>query len=431
MNVLYVDGTQALLLSPTKTAEPGPIKNLRAMASSIKAKGPTLLVLHGQLQQEKAPPAVPKDNLLPFLDTKFQSFVSTTPGSDTLFTLHDRALVAQVNAAARGTGLRITEVIPFASAALRAAGLPDSAVIIHPLDDTFEVTVASPAHLVTRSQARNDRQDLEKVAHTALNRPIANGDTPHLIVIGEPATGLTLPAPITATWLPLDVALRGAKVPAPKQPATAGGVVAAFSRRLDAATTIHPSLYVALAATAIINGGLFALATATKGQNAVLEGQRATLEQQALETQRLRARNEQLAAKVAQAQTLMSNKGPLAADLPLIAARASSIQGALVRLAGPNSPTETDTRAFGTAVDRTYDLSAVTRSPQDLVRAYQVGGLSVDVRNIACKAQSCDVTFRTAPISQAATPTPQAAPTPNATTSPGAVSGAATAGGTP
>ncbi|GGB81196.1 hypothetical protein [Deinococcus soli (ex Cha et al. 2016)] len=431
MNVLYFDGTQALLLSPTKTAEPGPLKNLRAMASSIKAKGATLLILHGHLQVEKPPPAVPKDSLLPYLDTKLQGFVTTTPGSDTAFTVHDRAHLAQVSAAIRGTGLRITEVIPFASAALRAAGLPDSAVIIHPLDDTFEVTVASPAQLVTRSQARNDRQDLEKVAQTALSRPVAVGDTPQLLLIGEPTPSFDLPAAITAQWIPLDVALRGARVPAPKQPTTTGGVVAAFSRRLDAATTIHPSLYVALAATAIINGGLFALATATKGQNAVLEGQRATLEQQALETQRLRARNEQLAAKVAQAQTLMSNKGPLAADLPLIAARAGSIQGALARLAGPNAPTETDTRAFGTAVDRTYDLSAVTSSPQDLVRAYQVGGLSVDVRNIACKAQSCDVTFRTAPISQAATPTPQVAPTPNATTSPGAVSGAATAGGTP
>ncbi|OWL94848.1 hypothetical protein CBQ26_14160 [Deinococcus indicus] len=428
MNVLYVDGTQALLLSPTKTAEPGPLKNLRAMASSIKAKGPTLLVLHGQLQQEKAPPAVPKDNLLPFLDTKFQSFVSTTPGSDTLFTLHDRALVAQVNAAARGTGLRITEVIPFASAALRAAGLPDSAVIIHPLDDTFEVTVASPAHLVTRSQARNDRQDLEKVAQTALSRPVAVGDTPQLLLIGEPTPSFNLPAAITAQWIPLDVVLRGARVPAPKQPTTTGGVVAAFSRRLDAATTIHPSLYVALALAAIINGGLFALGTATNGQNAVLEGQRATLEQQALETQRLRARNEQLAAKVAQAQKLMTNKGPLATDLPLIAGRAGSIQGALVRLAGPNPPSETDTRAFGSTVDRTYDLSAVTSSPQDLVRAYQMGGLSVDVRSIDCNTLPCDVTFRTAPITQTSAP-PAQPPTSSTVPEPGVT--ATSTGGTP
>ena len=428
MNVLYFDGTQALLLSPTKTAEPGPLKNLCAMASSIKAKGATLLILHGHLQVEKTPPAVPKDSLLPYLDTKLQGFVTTTPGSDTAFTVHDRAHLAQVSAAIRGTGLRITEVIPFASAALRAAGLPDSAVIIHPLDDTFEVTVASPAHLVTRSQARNDRQDLEKVAQTALSRPVAVGDTPQLLLIGEPTPSFDLPAAITAQWIPLDVALRGARVPAPKQPTTTGGVVAAFSRRLDAATTIHPSLYVALALAAITNGGLFALGTATNGQNAVLEGQRATLEQQALETQRLRARNEQLAAKVAQAQKLMTNKGPLATDLPLIAGRAGSIQGALVRLAGPNPPSETDTRAFGSAVDRTYDLSAVTSSPQDLVRAYQMGGLSVDVRSIDCNTLPCDVTFRTAPITQ--TPAPPAQP-PTSSTVPEPGVAATSTGGTP
>ncbi|GGS02740.1 hypothetical protein [Deinococcus sedimenti] len=430
MNILYVDGTQALLLGPTKTTEQGPLKNLRAMASSIKAKGPTVLVLHGQLQQEKAPPSVPKDNLLPFLDTKFQGFVSTTPGADTLFTLHDRALIAQVSAAARGTGLRITEVIPFASAVLRAAGVPDSAVIIHTLDDSYEVTIASPTQLVTRTQTRNDRQDLEKVAQTALSRPVANGDTPHLILIGAPSPAVTLPPSITAEWMPLDVALRGARVPAPKQPTTTGAIVAAFSRRLDAATPIHPSLYAAVAVAALVNGGLFAFGTATNGQNAVLEEQRVTLEQQALETQRLRASNEQLATKVQQARNLMENKGPLAADLPLIAGRAGSIQGALVRLAGPNSPTETDTRAFGTAVERTYDLNATTRSPQDLVRAYQMGGLSVDVRNIHCKAQACDVTFRTAPITQTQ-PKPPVTPTSSAEPATGVASTAPATGGTP
>jgi hypothetical protein len=424
MNVLFVIGDQVVLRHRDQTVQ-GPLTGLRALVKRVGARGQTILVLPGALQTTDVPPGLPEDQRLTFLDSRFTARVTVNPHvPEGLLSTHDPALYTQVTREAHAAGLRVQGLVPLVGCVLRAAGNPESAVVIHPHEDAFDTSIVSAAQLATRSQPTSGRLDLTRVAAAALSRPQSSGEHPRLIILGEEQDLGSLPGDVQAEFMSLDTALAGALIaipPAQVPPSSAPGhVVAGFQRRSDPHARIPRSLYGGLAVALAVNGGLFVWASSVRAGNVRLEAQRVITAQQALETQTLRAANAQLAARIEQARTLTGNKGPLARDLPLLASRITELPGQLTSLSGPNTPTETDARAFGQAVDRTYDLVAQTPDPEALTRAYQSRGLTADIRDVDCSQQPCKVTFRAAPTEalKAAAPDPAVTPGPTAAGAP-------------
>jgi hypothetical protein len=412
-NVLFVLGEQATLVRGDQTAT-GPVSTLRALARRINARGPTVLVLSGVLHPADAPPDLPDDQRLALLDSRHAGPVALHPHApDHFLSAHDPAALTRATAAAKPAGLRVTRLMPLTSCALRAAGSPASAIVIHPHEDAFDTAIISVAQVKSHTQATNGRLDLTRVISTALSRPLSSGDTPQVIVLGPPQETGPLPGGLTPQFLTLEAALAGALLPIPapdpEHPAP-GHLVAGLQRRHEQRARIPRSVYGGLAVALAVNGGVLLWAASLRNGNVRLEERRVYMQQQAAETLALRAANADLEARITQARNLTENKGPLGRDLPLLASRVTEVQARLTSLSGPNTPTEADARAFGQAVDRTYDLVAETPDPEELTRAYQARGLSADVRDVDCTASPCKVTFRAAPTAPLTPMTPSATP---------------------
>lgn len=212
MNVLFVQGEHATLLRGEQAAQ-GPLSGLRALARRLNARGQTVLVLSGTLQPIEMPPGLPDDQRLTYLDSRASARVSLHPqvaGPGSILCAHDLAAITRATAAAKTAGLRVAGIVPLVGCALRAAGSPPSAVVVHVHEDAYDSNIISIAHVKSHSQVPSARLDLTKVITTALSRPQASGDAPQVIIVGAPQDIGPLPGSVTPQFLSLEAALAGA-----------------------------------------------------------------------------------------------------------------------------------------------------------------------------------------------------------------------------
>lgn len=427
MNVLYVPstGNQATLLHADQM-DTAPLGNLKALATRLKAKGNTILVVDAAIQPTELPVGLPAQNILSYLDSRHGGFVvPAAQAQPHLVQVVDGALVASIRAAAKSAGLRLTHLVPFSTAAARLAGPAQSLIVVHQTMATYEVAILSPADPASsRSSSASERNTPAQVVKAAASRIRNRNDDPRIVLVSDEGKDLEVEDDHLVLRL-RDVLHQAAKAYSPVdeegEQAFPALTVAGMTRSLTARAPLDKRLFGALALAAVINGGLYVATTIVGGQVQALTSTRDSLTTQAAEVDALQTANQKLATSNEQARTIVENKGPLAQDLPLVVGRITELPATLSSLSGPNNATADDARAFGEAVQRTYDLSATTTRVEDLTRAYQERGLRADVRNIDCSTPRCVVTFRAAPVPLATTSTTPTTPTTGGATTPAPV----------
>lgn len=396
MNVLYVDGSRVALLSGEKFVQ-GDLAQLRALGAQVGAKGSTVLLMPAEIERAELPDNLAPEQIMDYLRANKGGLVVSRPGVEKpiVYAHLDLGTLAPVQSAARTAGLRLTQMIPASVAALRATGVSDTAVIIHPLEDTFEITTVSRNRVQTRQQAKNDRMDLQRATQIATTTLQSAGDTPDVVVIGDELPNTEL----RTHQLSLPDVMRGALQGAPvlSESLSMTQWVSGIEGPLTKGGKVPAGLLIGLGLSAAMMLGVLVGTRFVEKEVEQLTGQRTALQAEADAVQALRTSNDYLETRNKQAKQLTENKGSLRNDLPLIATRISE-QGARLRtLAGPNTPTENDTRAFGKAIERTYDMNADVRSVEEFASAFQQDGLAADIRNVDCSKEPCTVSFRAAP----------------------------------
>ncbi|GGR30588.1 hypothetical protein [Deinococcus ruber] len=420
--LLYVDPSGIATLISGERAATGPLSTLKALSATLKAKGPTLLLTDGELKDTTLPAGLPAKELQPYLDAQQNSLAILAPGQGTerFISLHDKRLVQQARAAARGARLQLTALMPLATATLRATHTTTTAVIINVTASSYETSIYSgrPAAF-SRTQARTAEGStarplsLAQVISSAVSPLLSSGDRPSVIVVGSPDQPNTLASDVEPLFLSLEEALLGARLPAPAaldEDATVKphpvSRALQLERPLDAKTALDRKLLASLGVAAAINLGLVVFTQSVQAQVTTLTQTKASLQQQADAVQALRALNDQLAARNTQAKALTQAKGPLAQDLPILARRITALHGHLQSLGGPNVVSPTDTLPFGTRVTRAYDLTAQTQDAQTLTGGFQKNGLAADIHSVDCSKGNCIVELRAAPTDTTAQVTP-------------------------
>ncbi|GGR32703.1 hypothetical protein [Deinococcus ruber] len=421
LNVLSLDPEGQVTLIAGDRSASGPLASLRQLTLQLGAKGPTVLVLSAELRDVKPPPGLPAPEVPGYFDSLAKGLALLPDGATpTLMAVPDAALLQQVRAAVRATRLSLTSLMPFATAALRAAHVTSTTVILQVTTDTYDTTVLSGVGVTSRRQLRQGQGESSSTSSTgrtitlagqidvAVRNLSSKGDLPVLLLIGAPLDD-TLSVPSDTRALSLVEALLGARQPAPaalptEEPLHRAQLAATFERSLIQTRALDAKVFTALGLAAALNLGLVLFAQQLQAQNAQLTEQKQQLQTQADQVQALRAVNAQLAARNAQATALTQAKGPLAQDLPQLAERITQLHGTLQSLGGPNPVAPGDLAAFGTPVTRSYDLLAHTQSPESLTQGFQRDGLAADVHSVDCgstasrpHAQGCTVQLRAAP----------------------------------
>lgn len=416
MNRLYVgaDGT-VTLTSATRTAS-GQLSGLKTLAAQAKAKGATLLIMDGELQDVNVPDGVPPTDLTSYLDAQHRSLVVAPrpPSRPRFVSLHDAAAVQAARTAAKSAGMTVKAIMPLLTAACTAAATGGSAIVVHVTPDVYDVTILGQRQVTSRRQARLGQEHaartggLGRIVDAAASRLISGGETPTLILVQDEAT--------TDLGTELSTGLRVVRFSTEElltKLARTGQIAdltddqgnqmtldaLRMERQLVQRRPLDRQLLTALGVAAALNGGLYLAANVVSQHVDQLQQQKAKLQPQDDAVLALRTANTQLEGRNAQAKALILAKGPLAADLPLIALRVAQSGGALQSLAGPNTVAPTETRGFGASVSRSYDLAASTADPQAFTGEFQQRGLASDVHDIDCSKAPCSVSFRTAPVS--------------------------------
>ncbi|CAM3665890.1 hypothetical protein DESA109040_19155 [Deinococcus saxicola] len=397
--VYYAPGREnapgTVTLSGPKGVACGPLDTFKALAAESGVRGAALLVMRGELSVQPVPENVKPEYLGPLLGARtggVTMFNPATPGG--IVASVEAGDLGTVTAAARAAGIRLSELRPLAACALCAAGVPSSAVVIVSSSQGYDIDIIAPGEAASRTQARNERSDLGRVITSACARLLSAGNSPTVILIGH--DGPVPPTELSIKSVGIEHILGTLD--------TLGGYSGPFKDLVGAALplstrrNVDRALLVTLGLAAVINAGVWGAAQVVSGQVRALEARQGALQRQADDAARLRAGNDQLSRLTAQARALTENKGPLAADLPLLAGRMGELSGGLQSLSGPSPLSSADTRAFGQQVTRAYDLSALTPDPQAVARLYQERGLVADVRDVDCSASPCKVNFRAAPV---------------------------------
>lgn len=396
MNVLYLNGEEAAVLGKNGFAR-GPLKELRALTTETGAKGTAVLLSPAEINRAELPEGLPLEQALDYLSSQRPGTLAVSrPGAvPVLYGAVEQTVFSAAQGAAKGAGLKLTQVVPVFSAALRATNAPESVVIVLPLEETFEITTLTRNRIQSRPQARNERMDEERVIKLATAPLISSGDQPlTLLIDADVPEGAG-----HVQRLSLEEVMRSALQPVPVL--TEGGSLTQWAAGIQG--TVGPQrklpvgLLIGTGLSLLMLGGLAAAKALAEQKVSELQVQQQQLQIEASAVQKLRSINDQLQARNEQARQLTGNKGPLVSDLPLIAGRVTEQGAKLQTLAGPNTPTENDTRAFGTAVQRTYDLTAQTNDAEGFTSAFQRRGLAADVQSVSCSNLPCLLNLRAAP----------------------------------
>lgn len=396
MNVLYIDGTSAAVLGKSGFAR-GALGELRALAARAGAKGAAVLLAPAEVLRAELPEHLPLEQAVDYFSAQRPGTLAVSrPGQlPVLYGAVEQALLTTAQVAAKSAGLNLTQVVPVFSAALRVAPPSESVVIVLPLEETFEITTLTRNRVQSRPQPRNERMNEERVIKLATAPLISSGDQPLTILIDA-----DVPENVDQVQrLSLEEVMRGALREAPV--IGEGTSLAQWAAGIQGATAQQRKLplgiLVGTTLSLLVLGGLAAAKAISEKKVTTLQAQQRELQIEATAVQKLKSSNDQLQTRNEQARQLTENKGPLVTDLPLIAARVTGEGAKLQSLAGPNTPTENDTRAFGTAVQRTYDLTAQTNDAEGFTNAFQRSGLVADVQSVNCEKLPCVLTLRAAP----------------------------------
>lgn len=396
--VLYADQHNVGLLTPSGV-DSAPHEEVKRLLANHKVRGSITLVMSGELRAV-SPPALTGEELNSYLDAQCGGITSHTPEQPTLITVHDAETIHKLSMLLKGSPAKITTLTPLVSAALLVTLPTQAAVIVHVNPNTYETATLTPSKTTFNVSNRNERTNLQRVLDIAVKQLSAIGQNAKLIVITP--QGDLEEVTHDVEHLTLAEAISGALLPNPETFEAPLQEVAQQRRTLLKPRKLDKPLIAALGVAALLNVGLLLSAQSVQASNRSLQQQVDQLSAQANEFQALQSKNAALETQVKQAQLITQTKGPLAEDLPLLTNRIREIGGTISALSGPNPPTETDGRAFGGTVQRTYDLTAYSPSAEQLAQAYQERGLRADIRNVECTL-SCKVSFRAAPTKVIAT----------------------------
>lgn len=432
VNALFIQEDTFTLLSPAGLLS-GPLTDLRAATTKLKAKGPTTLVLAGELSTVKLPSGLPLNALRPFVQSQYPEQVILLPPladlqPDLTLALLSKSALERARGAVRGTALKLVHVLTLSDAAQSAAGLRAPLALLHDTGLEYDLTVhgADKAQSRRSKRARGDEAEVIEQLRRVTQPLLIASVTPSVILSGPAAefaqaveTALKLPTlPLT-----LEQILVGALQPAEHVALH----VLHTPRQLD------KPLLGTLAFALLVNGALFGWGAVEGHRTAQLTAQAQQLEPQAVLYRALKAANDTLQTRNDQARQLTGEKGPLAVDLPLIAQRTVLSGGQLTALSGPNAPDADAIRQYGRAVSRTYTLEARTKDAQRLIDGYGRAGLAVHVSEVSCTvADGCQVKANVGPVLPPHPPRPPLPETSGVVTPPTTTSTPVqTPGGTP
>lgn len=401
MNVLYLDASagddRRVTLLTERGAAADSLGNLKALARKLRASGPTILVTSSELQTPPPIPEMPDSALSAYMDSNRGGLVSLPPDRPLpLSGLHSSEHVTLVRAAARNAGLKLTHVLPLASAALRAVPGGNEVVVLHLTDSVIEVTSLYPNSASTRIQARSSTSDPAALLTSAVRKHLNANIVPQVIVVGDPTHARHPDARIEPLHITLETALGGALTP-PSADEGLRGAAERLTRSLTEKKQLDTALLGTLAVAGLLNAGLYGFHMFQQGQIKDLTQQKVILQPQADEVKRLRAQNDTLQTQIDQITALTKAKGFLHEDLPLVAGRVLEAGATLQTLSGPSVSSQDDARAFGGKADRAYDLVLSTTDPETATRLYQERGLLADVKAVDCSTEPCRVDLRAAP----------------------------------
>lgn len=401
MNVLYLDVSagddRRVTLLTDRGAATDSLGNLKGLARKLRASGPTLLVTSSELQTAPAIPEMTDSSLSAYMDSNRGGLVSLPPDRPLpLSGLHSSEHVTLARAAARSAGLKLTHVLPLATAALRAVPGGDEVVVVHFTDSVVEVTSLYPNNASTRIQVRSNTSDPAALLTSAVRKHLNANIAPQVIVVGDATHARHPDARIEPVHITLEAALAGA-FNAPSAAEGLRGAAERLTRSLTEKRQLDKALLGTLAVASLLNAGLYAFHMFQQGQIKDLTQQKLTLQPQADDVKRLRAQNDTLQTQIDQITALTKAKGFLHEDLPLVAGRVLEAGATLQTLTGPSVSSQDDARAFGGKADRAYDLVLSTTDPETATRLYQERGLLADVKAVDCSTSPCRVDLRAAP----------------------------------